>query len=67
MYLCGRVGRNNIREKEGNPIGKAAVSTNLDLYAQTLSHQSFSIQELIQGQTHIQQRTAWYDLSERTT
>jgi hypothetical protein len=54
-------------EGESNPIGSPAVSTNLDLRelpgteSSTRQHTSAGVSPL----AHVQQRTAWSDLSER--
>jgi hypothetical protein len=54
-------------EKEGNPIGKPAVSTNLD--PRDHSDTKLSTRQHAPGDlrppTHIQQRTDWSGLSER--
>ena len=48
-----------------DPIGKPAVSTNLDRDLSDNGPQPGSIQALVGAPTHIQYKTAWSGLSER--
>jgi hypothetical protein len=51
-------------EEEDNPIGRPAVSTNLDPRDLPLSHKPHTLADM-RSLAHIQQRTARFGLSER--